>query len=88
MIKDPLPLIYALIDALLLLETSGPEEVNPDVAVRGMENIASSILQMEESDQQMLRVSLRQIGEQSEDEAYKRFVLSLADMIGLAPETR
>jgi len=32
MIKDDLPLVHALIDAFLLLESSGPDEVNADTA--------------------------------------------------------
>jgi len=82
--KDDLPLIRALVDAFLLLESSGPEEVSPDTAVRGMENIASSLLEMEASDQLDLRTKLEQIAESSEDQAYRDFVYALPDMIGLA----
>lgn len=83
--KDYLPLIHALIDALLLLECSGPDEVNPDTAVRGMENIASSLLALEEPDQRMLRQHLVEIADSAQDEAYAKFVRSLPDMLGLAP---
>jgi hypothetical protein len=82
--KDNLPLIHALIDAFLLLESSGPSEVNPDTAVRGMENMASSLLALEQPDQLALRENLRQIAERAQEQSYKDFVLGLADMIGLA----
>ena len=78
-----MPLIRALIDALLLLEFSGPDEINPDTAVRGMENIASSLLTLEESDQLILRADLERIADKAEDQAYKTFVRSLPDLLGL-----
>ncbi len=82
--KDYLPLIRALIDAVLLLESAGPDEINPDTAVRGMENIASSLLALDKSDQQVLRRHLLEIAEGAQDEAYGSFVRSLPDMLGLA----
>jgi hypothetical protein len=82
--KDYQPLIRALIDAVLLLETAGPKEIDPDTAVRGMENIASSLLTLDKSDQQALRDELLQIAEAEEDEAYRKFVRSMPDMLGLA----
>jgi len=82
--KDYLPLIHALIDAVLLLESAGPQEINPDTAVRGMENIASSLLVLDKSDQQALRQHLVEIADAARDEAYGKFVRSLPDMLGLA----
>ncbi len=82
--NDDLPLINALIDAFLLLESSGPDEVNPDTAVRGMENMASSLLTLEQSDQLALREKLKQIAESAQDQSYRDFVSGLPDMIGLA----
>ena len=82
--NDYQPLIRALIDAVLLLETAGPKEIDPDTAVRGMENIASSLLTLNKSDQRALREELLQIAEGEEDEAYRKFVRSMPDMIGLA----
>ena len=82
--KDNLPLIRALIDAVLLLETAGPKEIDPDTAVRGLEHIASSLLTLDKADQQELRGHLLQIAEAEQDEAYRRFVRSMPDMLGLA----
>ncbi len=84
MIKDYEPLILGLIDAFLLLELSGSDEIDPDTAVRGMENIASSLLAMSNADQLELRGALMRIGAQSEDSTYRSFVEGLPDMIGLA----
>jgi hypothetical protein len=84
--KDDLPLIHALIDAFLLLESSGPDEVNADTAVRGMENMASSLLALERSDQLGLRTKLKEIAENAREESYRDFVRALPDMIGLASQ--
>ena len=82
--KDHLPLIHALIDAALLLESAGPEEINPDRAVRGLENIASSLLVLDKADQKALRRHLLEIADAARDEAYGKFVRSMPDMLGLA----
>ncbi len=84
--KNYLPVIHALIDALLLLESAGPDEINPDTAVRGMESIASSLLALEEPDQRLLRAELVQIADNARDEAYRKFVRSIPDMVGLASD--
>jgi hypothetical protein len=83
--KDCLPLVRALIDALLLLESSGPDEVNPDTAVRGMENISSSLKALDESAQRDLRAQLLQIADESDDVPFSKFVRSLPDILGLEP---
>ena len=83
--KDCHPLVRALIDALLLLEFSGPDEVNPDTAVRGMENIASSLKALDEFDQRDLRAQLLQIADESDDVPFSKFVRSLPDILGLEP---
>jgi hypothetical protein len=85
MIRNYLPLVHGLIDAFLFLESSGSTEVNPDSAVRCMENISSSILTLDRSDQRALRLHLEQIAGDSHDLPYKDFVRRLPDMIGLAP---
>jgi hypothetical protein len=73
-----------LIDAFLLLESAGPEEVDPHIAVRGMENMASSLLKLEEEDQLALRAMFLEIADSEQDDPYRSFVGALPDMIGLA----
>jgi hypothetical protein len=87
MIKNQLPLVHGIIDALLFLESSGPDEVNPDSAVRCMEHIASSLLALEQPDQLALRSQLEKIANDAHDKAYGDFVRGLPDMIGLASST-
>lgn len=82
--KDCVPVIRALIDAVLLLESAGPDEINPDTAVRGLENIAASLHGLDGFDQRALRAHLLTIAESADDKAYSSFVRSMPDMLGLA----
>ena len=61
--KNERPLVVALISAFLLLESCGPDEVNSDTAVRGMENMATCLLAWDDADQILLRTELQRIAE-------------------------
>lgn len=84
MIQNCLPLIHAIIDALLFLESAGPSEVEPDSAVRCMENIASSLLALDKSDQIALRSHFERIANANQDANYAKLVREMPDNIGLA----
>jgi hypothetical protein len=84
MIQNYVPLIRGIINALLFLESAGPNEVNPDSAVRCMEDIASSLLALEKSDQLALRSHFERIADEEHDPVYRKFIRSLPDQIGLA----
>ncbi len=84
MIQNYFPLIRGMINAFLFLESAGPNEVDPDSAVQCMEDIASSLLALEESDQLALRSHLERIADEEQDLAYRDFVRALPDKIGLA----
>jgi hypothetical protein len=88
MIKDYLPLVKGIIDAFLFLESAGPDEVNPDSAVRCMENISSSLLGLRQSDQLALRSDFATIADEATDPTYRDFVRALPDMIGLSASTK
>ncbi len=81
--KNPVPLCMAIVDALLVFETSASNEVDPDVAVRAMENIGSSLQQLDQEDQRELRHLLYGIAERAADVPYGEFVKSVPDMLGL-----
>lgn len=81
--EDYIPLILGVIDAFLFLESSGPDEVDPDSAVRCMECISSSLLRLRRSDQLALRLHLSAIADEATEPAYRDFVRALPDMIGL-----
>lgn len=81
---NPLPLCKALVDALIAFEHSGPSEMNPDFAVRTMEQVASSLLQLSPSDQRELRNAFLQLASSSDNLPYEDFVRSVPDILGLA----
>jgi hypothetical protein len=58
MIRDHLSLTRGLIDAILFLESSAVDEVDPDSAERCMENISANLLAMSPGDQIQLRLHL------------------------------
>jgi hypothetical protein len=84
MIQNYLPLIHAVIASLVFLESAGPDEVDPDSAVRCMENIAASLLTLDKPDQLALRSHLVSIANESQDPVYAKLVRELPDSIGLA----
>ena len=47
---NPEPLVKAIVLVMLLMEDSGPEEIDPDTAVRGLENMAYELLQLTGND--------------------------------------
>jgi hypothetical protein len=85
MIHNTRPLINAIIAALLFIESSSDDEVDPDSAVRCMENISANLLALDDSDQLKLRSEFLKIAGESKDEPYSKFVRELPDMIGLRP---
>ncbi|MEM9204018.1 MAG: hypothetical protein AAGC53_20450 [Actinomycetota bacterium] len=82
-IQNQMPLVEAVVRALLLLETSSEREIDPDVAVRGMEDIAASLLALDEEDQRLLRTALFALSASTEEPSYRRFIAGVGDMIGL-----
>ena len=84
MLQDCAPLAHAIIDAFLFLENSGDSEVDPDSAVRVMENMSASLLKLSEADQLELRALLEKIADnEKESRPYRDFVRKLPDAIGL-----
>jgi hypothetical protein len=47
---NPEPLVRAIVAAMMLMEECGPEEIDPDTAVRGLENMGHEILQLSGDD--------------------------------------
>jgi hypothetical protein len=84
MIQNCIPLVRGLVDAFLFFESAGPNEVDPDSAVRCMEHMAASLLKLSRSDQMALRSVLEKFATDSRDPAYEHFVRELPDSIGLA----
>lgn len=78
------PLVQALVDALALFEFAGPDEIDPDTAVRGMEHVASSLQTLSEEDQRLLRAEFEKLAAECSDATHAAFIRALSDSIGLA----
>lgn len=81
--RNNVPLCIALIDALLVFETSTADQLDPDIALRAMENIGSSLQELDLEDQCELRHLLYSISEHAADIPYREFVRAVPDMLGL-----
>ena len=49
---NPEPLVRAIVAAMMLMEQCGPDEIDPDTAVRGLENMGYEILQLSGNDRE------------------------------------
>ena len=78
------PLILAVIDAFLLLELCGDDEIDGDTAVRATDSICADLMRLRHDDQVELRCQLEDIAEESTDDAYREVVSRIADIVGLA----
>jgi hypothetical protein len=78
------PLILAVIDAFLLLELCGEDEIDRETAQRATDSICANLMRLRHDDQVELRAQLAEIAEESTDETLQEFVAGLADVIGLA----
>ena len=84
MVVNQTPLVTAIVEAILLLEQSPDSSLDPDLAVRGLENMTSILHELNDADQVALRQVLVDISQSTEDAVYASFVASVRDMIGLA----
>lgn len=80
---DAAPLANAVITALMLLEHSDDSEVDPDVAVRGLENIAHELLKLTGEDRDEFLSLLERIAEQETNPATAEFVRAVPFKIGM-----
>ncbi|MGI5191855.1 hypothetical protein ACQEVI_27190 [Promicromonospora sp. CA-289599] len=80
---DSEPLVRAIIAALMVFENASDSEIDPDVAVRGMESITGEISGLEEGDRAELLRIISRIGSSEGDSSIKNFVEGLPFMIGL-----
>jgi hypothetical protein len=78
------PLILAVIDAFLLLELCGEEEIDWETAKRATDNICANLMRLRHDDQVELRVQLAEIADESDDPTYREVVSGIAEMVGLA----
>lgn len=77
------PLVRGILAALLLLENSNESEINPDVAVAGMEAISHELQQMAPSDAEEFIALVGRIVEGEVDPAYREFYRSVPFALGI-----
>jgi hypothetical protein len=78
------PLVKAIAAALVLLEQSGDDEIDPDVAVRGMENIAHELLALPEEDRAEFVEVIERIASAESSVPYANFLRDIPRSIGMA----
>jgi hypothetical protein len=61
------PVILALTSAMVLLEDAGPEDINPDTAARGQENMGDYLDRLSGPDREEFRAALRKVARDIED---------------------
>jgi hypothetical protein len=81
---NPEPLIKAIISAMLLMEQRGSEEIDPDTAVRGLENIAYELLKLTGTDRAEFLTALERVAESTPDKLEAGYVRSIPFRIGMS----
>lgn len=77
------PLVKAIISAMLLLEHCGPDEVDPDTAARGLENMAYELLRLTDGHRREFVDVLGKIASETEYAPEAEFIRSIPFMIGM-----
>lgn len=78
------PLVLAVIDACLLLELCGEDDIAPEKRTRALSDISDNLLRLAPAEQVVLRDQLAGIAHGSADPTYSTFIAGLADRLGLA----
>ena len=85
---DIRPLLDAIISAFLLLEESSDDDVDPDVAVRGMEDMAACLNRLSEKDRIEVRRVLEGMALSSRRPEYAELARWIPGAIGWDAEAR
>ena len=82
LVRDQKPLLRAIIAAFLALENGSDDDIDPDWAVKAMENISWEILKLGDADQEALRADFLALAEE-DPEPWRSFVRAFPDSINL-----
>lgn len=84
--RDPLvpALTGLLVDVVWWLESCGDEEVDPDSAVKMMENVGWALVQLPPAQRQRLLQVLTDLTEAEQDPARRQFLESFPVAIGMS----
>ena len=80
---DNEPLLKAIVAAMVFLEASGPDEVDPDSAVRCLENMSYELLRLAGADRIEFIALIERVAQHETDERYARFIREIPRMIGM-----
>lgn len=80
---DVAPLVRAVAAALLFLENSAEDQLDPDWAVQGMEGIAYELLQMPDRDRAEFLRAIESVAEQEANPRTASFIRALPFAIGM-----
>jgi len=83
---NPEPLVNAVIAAMMLLEECGPDEIDPDTAVRGLENMGHELLKLTGDDRTEFLALLERMAEAADDPRTERFIRSIPFSIGMSED--
>lgn len=78
----PLPLVECICGFIALLEYSSDAEVDPDVAVRGLEDIASGLAALTKAEQREFLALCREVAEGYAGAARQQIPAIVADSLG------
>ncbi len=77
------PLVNAVVAAMMVLEESEPEQVDPDTAVRGLENIGYELLKLSGDDRLEFMQLLERMARAVDDDRTARFMRALPFSVGM-----
>ena len=80
---DSEPLLKAIIAAMMFLEHSGPDEVDPDSAVKCLENMSYELLQLAGSDRKEFLELIERVANQMPEERQRGFIRDIPRMTGM-----
>jgi hypothetical protein len=80
---DSEPLLKAIIAAMMFLEHSGPDEIDPDSAVKCLENMSYELLQLAGSDRREFLELIERIANQMPEERQRGFIRDIPRMTGM-----
>jgi hypothetical protein len=82
---NPEPLVRAIVAAMMLMEECGPDEIDPDTAVRGLENMGYEILQLSGDDRGEFLELIERMA-QSSDSHTAEFIRAIPFSIGMVDD--
>lgn len=83
MVEDQRPLLRAILAAFLALEGGSDDDIDPDWAVKAMENISWELLQLGDVDQVALRDDFMALASERDEPWWRAFVRAFPDSINL-----